>query len=126
MKISTLILTVAALGVTAAVSHGQEGDHAGRGPGRAKVLEKFDTDGDGKLDETERKEIRETMKDKVLDRFDTDNDGTLSAAEKGEARAAWAKMKDNHPGLRRAMQMRHRGHGGGKCNAKGGDAPAAE
>jgi hypothetical protein len=123
MKISTLILTIAGLAVTASASHAQEGQK-GPGPGRAKFLEKFDTNGDGKIDETERKEIRQTMRSKAMERFDANNDGTLDEAERGEAKAAWAKMKENHPGLRRAMHARHHGKGGHASEAP--EAPAAQ
>jgi hypothetical protein len=126
MKITTLILTVVGMALSATASHAEEAERGGRGHGRAKLLEKFDTNGDGKLDPTERKEVRDTMKSKVVGRFDSDQDGALSADEKGQAKAAWAKMKDNHPGLRRAMAARHHGKGRGNCKDKGTDAPPAE
>jgi hypothetical protein len=126
MKITTLILTVAGMALSATASHAQEAERGGRGQGRAKLLEKFDTNGDGKVDATERKEIRGAMKNKAIDRFDSDQDGALSADERGQAKAAWAKMKHNHPGLRRAMSARHHGKDGGHCKGKRTDAPPAE
>ncbi len=98
--------------------HGQRGDQARRGPqgpqgaeGReamkAQMLEKFDTDGDGKLDETERKaageamrksrggegrqgrasfgQDREAMKAQLLEKFDADGDGKLDETERKAA-----------------------------------------
>ena len=68
---------------------------------KAKILERFDTDKDGKLDDTERAEARKSMGDrggkgepspemraKMLERFDKDGDGELNEAERAEARKA--------------------------------------
>ena len=64
---------------------------------RQKLLEKFDTDGDGKLNEQERQAARSAMPDKpgerpgaenrpskedILKKFDKDGDGKLSEAER--------------------------------------------
>jgi len=102
MKVSTLILTLAALAVSATAAHAKE-HQKGPGPGRAKFLEKFDTNGDGKVDEIERKEIRQAMRSK-------------------------ARMKENHPGLRRAMKghPHGKGHGGGNRKDKDTEVPGAQ
>jgi len=56
------------------------------------LLEKFDQDGNGTLDETERNQLKQTMserrqavKAKILKRFDSDKDGQLSPEEKKAA-----------------------------------------
>ncbi len=101
-----IYLTIIALGASLALPslHAQDeaGDGIGRkgpkGPGhrchgmlREKLLERFDTDGDGKLDETERaaaREARQEFHKKVLEKFDTDGDGKLDEAEREAAREA--------------------------------------
>lgn len=76
------------------------GGHFGPGRGmgqdggmRAKLLERFDTDKDGKLSDSERvaaKAAREKMRAQMLAKFDTDKDGKLSPAEREAARASSA------------------------------------
>ena len=70
---------------------------------RAKMLEKFDANKDGKLDDAEkaamkaecekRKAGMEARKAKMLEKFDTNKDGKLDDAEKAAAKAAHEKMK---------------------------------
>jgi Ca2+-binding EF-hand superfamily protein len=67
-----------------------------------ELLEKFDKNGDGKLDEAERKEAAEARKGgmekrhaEMIKRFDTDGDGELSESERKAAREAMeAKKKE--------------------------------
>lgn len=91
----------------------QAGGKGGLGAGRPdpekmkKIIAKFDTDGDGKLSESERQAARaargkkggaggpqnpEQMK-KLIARFDTDGDGKLSESERQAARAARGKNR---------------------------------
>ena len=65
------------------------------------MLEKFDTDGDGKLSEEEKAEARKAMQEKkqqreerMLKRFDADGDGQLSDAEKAEAKKQKEQMQE--------------------------------
>ena len=106
---------------------------------REKLLEKFDANGDGHLDETERAAAKSAMqakraerKQQILAEFDVDGDGQLNAEEKAAAKEAFkAKMKerfdengdgeldeDERRAMKRAMQhrkrMRHRRGGGGR------------
>ncbi len=55
---------------------------------KAEMLEKFDKDGDGKLNEEERKAAGEARKAEMIKRFDKDGDGKLSDEEKAEMRKA--------------------------------------
>ncbi|MEL6498950.1 MAG: dockerin type I domain-containing protein [Planctomycetota bacterium] len=69
----------------------------GPGIGKAAMLERFDTDGDGELSEAERASARETiratrearreqMKARLLERFDDNGDGELDEAERAVVR----------------------------------------
>lgn len=72
-----------------------------------KLIEKFDTDGDGKLSESERHAARAARgakgagggrpdperKKKLVEKFDTDGDGKLSESERQGARAALGKVR---------------------------------
>ncbi len=61
-----------------------------------QVLERFDTDGDGKLSQDERKAMREerqAQRKKMMEKYDTDGDGKLS--------------EDERKAFREDMQKRH-------------------
>ena len=51
------------------------------------MLEKFDADGDGTLDKTERAAARTALRERLLREFDADGNGTLDKAERRAARA---------------------------------------
>jgi len=79
-----------------------------RGPMHKKALEKFDKDGDGKLNEEERKAAHEAFKKnhpemhkKMLEKFDKDGDGKLNEEERQAMREAHREMK----GKRREMLL---------------------
>jgi len=79
--LAALALTVTG-GAVAALA--QEG-----GGGKARLLEKFDTNHDGKLDDAEKAAMREQMKairekhrEAMLARFDVNKDGTLDPGER--------------------------------------------
>ncbi len=55
-----------------------DGDRDGR---RAKMVEKFDANNDGKLDDAERATMHETRANKRFDALDTDGNGSISRAE---------------------------------------------
>lgn len=82
-------------------------DHRRHGPMamRRHMLEEFDANGDGQLDETERatakeairtrhKQRREMFKARLLERFDANGDGELDETERAEAKQA---MRDHGP-----------------------------
>lgn len=96
------------------------GGRAGHGNGafRQKLLEKFDTNHDGKLDETERaaakaflKQKREALHEKLLAKFDTNHDGKLEPDELAAAKAA--------------LQQKRAAHGGGAGGAGAGRSARA-
>ena len=53
-----------------------------------EVLKEFDKDGDGKLNEEERKAAGEAMRKKLIEKFDKDGDGKLNEEERKAAREA--------------------------------------
>jgi len=55
-------------------------------------MARFDTDGDGKLNDTEKADAK-TAFEKLKKTFDADGDGKLSDEEKATARKAYAKKK---------------------------------
>mgnify|MGYP001549693986 CR=1 FL=1 len=62
---------------------GNRRGHRGRGgQRRQQMLQQFDTDGDGQLNETERQAAKTAMKAKMLEKFDANGDGVLSDDEK--------------------------------------------
>lgn len=96
----TIIHAITILSVLSITAYAENGGKRGNGPGGKHrggppkiLIDKFDKDGDGKLNEEERTEIkkeftkrREANKAKRLERFDTDKDGELSPEEKEAAR----------------------------------------
>lgn len=81
-------------------------------PGSEELLKRFDTDGDGKLNEAERQAMHEAMsqhneemgrpgpkgrrpsrEEMMLERFDTDGDGVLSEAEREAMRTEWERIR---------------------------------
>ncbi|MFM2196634.1 MAG: hypothetical protein RLZZ505_66 [Verrucomicrobiota bacterium] len=98
MKTRTLITIAAAIGISGA-AHAEEAKKE-RPPHKLPphVIEKFDKDGDGKLNEAERedaraarKEMEAARKKEMLEKFDKDGDGKLSDDEKKAAHEAMKK-----------------------------------
>lgn len=98
MKTKTLIIVAAAFGL-AGLANAEEGKRPIRPDNRVdrplppEVIEKFDKDGDGKLNEEEREAAKQAMKEKheahkkeILAKYDTDGDGELSEDER---KAMW-------------------------------------
>jgi hypothetical protein len=96
----------------ASAAPGQGPDPAKRAEFRQKVLEKFDSNGNGQLDPDEREAARAAMqrrreqgggkgrqagaadperRKKMLEKFDTDGDGKLSETERAASKEARAK-----------------------------------
>ena len=95
LSISVLSL---ATGMIAKPEKGGKKPGSGEGrPSRQEVMKKFDKDGDGKLNQEEKAELRKKMAERgagrripplVLEKFDKDGDGKLSEDERATARKA--------------------------------------
>jgi Ca2+-binding EF-hand superfamily protein len=99
MKTKSLIIVAASLGLLGA-AHAQE-PKKDRPQQKLppEIIEKFDKDGDGKLNEEERaaaRAVREEMmknrKKEMLEKFDTNKDGSLDDTEKAAAKEAHKQM----------------------------------
>lgn len=110
---TAFVLFVSMATGVASAGPNQAGGKNGPGTGRPnpekmkKIIARFDTDGDGKLSDSERQAARaargkkvgaggpqnpERMK-KIIARFDSDGDGKLSESERQAARAARGKNR---------------------------------
>jgi hypothetical protein len=122
MKTILLTTTVlAAFAITATANpKGPRPDRPG-GPGKA-ILEKFDTDGDGKISEQEREAAKAAMEEKraaIIAKYDKDGDGKLNEEERKAAREEWkAEDRPNPPGhpSRERIRKRFDKDGDGKLN----------
>ena len=82
--ITTLLLLGTSMLATAAPKGGGKGKPQGPPPVPPEILALYDTDGDGKLSETEKaamKADQEARRAELIAKYDTDGDGKLSAAE---------------------------------------------
>jgi len=131
MKTTPLILAGSLLLALPALAQNGPPPKGPRGPGgphrmspemRQKMLEKFDKDGDGKLDEQERMAARKAMgahrmspemRKKMLEKFDKDGDGKLSEEELKAAHEAGRARMEAH---RKEMLKRFDKDGDGKLN----------
>ncbi|MEN8756293.1 MAG: EF-hand domain-containing protein [Akkermansiaceae bacterium] len=94
MKIQ--ITTIAVALATSLISYAEPPEGKGKGGPEGKkgprplpqeIVEKFDTDGDGKLNKEERKAAFEARKAEMLQKYDKDGDGKLSEDERKAAAA---------------------------------------
>ena len=105
MKTTITLAALLLAGVLNAAPEKGKGDRKGKPPGvrpglPAEIIKKFDTDGDGKLSDEEKKKAREAMqaaarerREAFIKQYDTDGDGKLS---KEEMKAAHEDMKKKH------------------------------
>jgi hypothetical protein len=70
---------------TEGARQGRPGGPRGEGM-RAQMLEKYDANKDGKLDESERETMRKEREAEMVKRFDKNGDGKLDDAEREAAR----------------------------------------
>ena len=128
MKITKLtipaISAALAMIMTASAEDGDKKGNRLEGQGKRalpqRILEKFDTDGDGKLNESEKSELKKAMTQrrdenqaKMLKRFDSDKDGTLSPEEK---KAAAPTIKKERKEIHQAALKQFDKDGDGKLS----------
>jgi hypothetical protein len=91
---NTSILTIALSGLLATSAGAAEcrpapvGGQDGGPAWRARILERFDANGDGRLDKAERHAARQARHERLLQRFDANGDGHLDEGERDAARQA--------------------------------------
>ena len=100
----------------------------GRPEVRAKLLERFDADGDGTLSKEERLAARkahqkitaqrQARRHKMIERFDTDGDGTLCEAERVAAREARQQVAAQRQTRRQEMLIKFDADGDGTLSVE--------
>lgn len=100
MKSFTVLTTLACLTAGATLASAQESPRGPRQGGPRElppqVLERFDTDKDGKLSQEERKAMRDErmeQRKKMMEKYDTDKDGKLSQEERTAIREDMQKRQ---------------------------------
>ena len=79
IAVSSLVVVGSVVGIAAAQGGGE--GRPERAEMRAKMLEKFDANKDGKLDDGERQVMHAERADERFSQLDTNKDGVLSKAE---------------------------------------------
>ena len=109
MKLTLTAAFAAIAGLAFASATPEEGrKHRGH-PGIKQLIEKFDKDGDGKLNAEERKAAGAARKAEFLKKFDKDGDGKISPEEK---KAIAEEMKKKFGDRRRPGGHKPRPEGG--------------
>ena len=121
-----LSVFVIAIGIHAKPEQESKKPRPGEGrPSREEVMKKFDKDGDGKLNDEEKAELRKKMEGKrklppfVMEKFDKDGDGELNESERAEARKTME-------GRRKEMIAKFDKDGDGKLNLEERKAAMAD
>lgn len=129
----TILITTTVLATFAvAASANPQGPRPHRPGGPPKALiEKFDTDGDGKLSEQEREAAKAAMgekRDAFIAKYDKDGDGKLNEEERKAAKEEWkAQDRPKPPGgpSRERIIKRFDKDGDGKLNEEEREAAKA-
>ena len=124
MKKILFIVSIFAFAIGIHAKSENDGKKTVRGegrPSREEIMKKFDKDGDGKLNDEEKAELRKRMAERsggrsklppfLMKKFDKDGDGKLSEEERAEARKS---MEDR----RKEMMAKFDKDGDGKLNEK--------
>lgn len=93
----TLVMALA-LCVTGLAAQAADGEKKPEAPRRGSLLEKYDKNKNGKLDEDEREAIRKDREADRIKHFDKNGDGKLDEQEEAAARAELRKRRgENAP-----------------------------
>ena len=101
LKLFTVIAVLAGLAPASGFPEKGEERKGHSHSGIKELIEKFDKDGDGKLNAEERKAASEARKAGFIKRFDKDGDGKLSAEERKAVAAAMRDRRGRRPEGRR-------------------------
>ena len=117
IKLFTVFAVLAGLAMASGTPEKEEGRKDRGKPGIKQWIEKFDKNGDGKLDEAERKAAAAARKAEFLKKFDKDGDGKISPEEKKAAAEEMKKRfgdrrRDRRPGGRKPEARKPRPEGG--------------
>jgi len=116
IKLFTVLAVLAGLATASGTPEKEEGRKDRGKPGIKQWIEKFDKNGDGKLDEAERKEAAAARKADFIKRFDKDGDGKIGPEEK---KAAAEAMKRRRGGPKPEGKGKGKGPKKGKGSKKG-------
>ena len=116
IKLFAVIAVLTGLAVASGTPEKEEGRKDRGKPGVKQWIEKFDKNGDGKLDEAERKAAMAARKADFLKRFDKDGDGKIGPEEK---KAAAEAMKRRRGGPKPESKGKGKGPKKGKGLKKG-------
>ena len=101
LKLFTVIAVLAGLATASGTPEEEEGrKHRGH-PGIKQWIEKFDKNGDGKLDEAERKAAGAAKKAEFLKKFDKDGDGKIGPEERKAIAEEFKGRRGHRPEGRR-------------------------
>jgi Ca2+-binding EF-hand superfamily protein len=124
--LSVILLT------TETARSGEKGEHP-RSQWREKLMEKYDTNGDGELDDQERSAMKEAWAEKrknhkggrrkgswseIRKQYDKDGDGELDDQERSAMKEAWAEKRKNRKGGRSKSRKHHHKDGDGRFHSK--------
>jgi hypothetical protein len=97
LKLFTVFAVLAGLAMASGTPEKEEGRKDRGKPGIKQWIEKFDKNGDGKLDEAERKAAGAARKAEFLKKFDKDGDGKISAEERKAIAEAMKNRRGRKP-----------------------------
>jgi len=95
MKKTLLIALTLGLAGAVFAADGEKKGLEKRETPRDKVLEKYDKNKDGKLDPSEREEMRKDREAEVVKKYDKNGDGKLDQSEREAARAERRKAGED-------------------------------
>ena len=111
LKLLAAIAVLAGLAMASGTPEKEKGKKHRVPPGIKQLIEKFDTDGDGKLSDEEKEAAREARKAEFLKKFDKDGDGELSPEERKAAGEAIRNRGRRRPSHGKPEGRPHRPHG---------------